>query len=300
MDLGVRRQPGRSLAVHGFSAADSLSVRQARRMMRVLTQADAEAIRRGRNELAHGSSRALERHPLAAMEPEERAELVLSVSQRLPDGPVAASFRRIAEDIRALGDRHTAASCHLAGMVLEVVWILWRSAERIGDLEAEQQERIRRHPRRMRMLDSAEVPLWVLGALQGMSTADLRTLTPEALLALAGLEDADGPDRHDGRLLSQARAALRVLRLLALLGVEPPCLNELLALLVVSIRGHDDTSPAVQGVPVPVRPCHPPGELVLAEPRVPRAPGCAVFRRFIDRDRHQLHRCGVRGRRLTA
>lgn len=288
--------------MHGFSAADSLSVRQARGMMRVLTQADAEAIHQGRNELAHGgSTKALERHPLAAMGPEGRAELVLSVSQRLPDGPVAAVFRRIAEDIRDLGDRHTAASCHLAGTALEVVWLVWRSAERIGDLEAEQQDRIRRHPGRMRMLNSAEVPLWVLGALQGMSTADLTTLTPETLLALAGLEEADGPVRHDGRLLSQARAALRVLRLLALLGVEPPCLNELLALLVVSIRGHDDTSSAaVQNVPLPARPCHPPGELVLAEPRVPRAPGSAVFRRFIDRDRHQLHRSGGRGRRLTA
>lgn len=288
--------------MYGFSAADLLSVRQARRMMRVLTRADAEAMCRGRNELVYGLNGVPESHPLAAMEPEKRAELVLSVSQRIPDERVAASFRRIAEDIRALGDRHTAASCHLAGIVLEVVWVLWGSVERIGDLEAEQQERIRWHPRRIRMLDSAEVPLWVLGSLQGMSTADLRTLTPEVLLALAGLEDVDSPDRHDGRLLSEARAALRVMRVLALLGAEPPCLNELLVLLAVSIRGgHDDTSSsAVQDVSLPARLCHPPGELVLAEPQVPRAPGCAVFRRSIDRDRHQLHKCGARGRRLTA
>lgn len=269
--------------------------------MGVLTRADAEAIRHSRNELAHGSSKALERHPFAAMEPEERAGLVLSVSQRLPDGPVADAFRGIAEDIRVLGDRHPAASCHLAGMVLEVVWVLWRAAEHIGDLEAEQQERIRHHPRRMRMLDSAEVPLWVLSALQGMPMMDLTALTPEALLVLAGREDADGPGCQGDGSLSQARAALRVLRMLALLGVEPHCLSELLAFLAVSIRGRADTLPsAVQDVPIPVWPCHPPGELVLTEPRVPRAPGCVVFRRSIDRDRRQLHECGVRRRRSTA
>jgi hypothetical protein len=57
----------------------------------------------------------------------------------------------------------------LASMALEVVWGLWRAAEHINDLDAEQRERNRRHPRRMRMLNSAEVPLWVLSALQGMS-----------------------------------------------------------------------------------------------------------------------------------
>lgn len=269
--------------------------------MRVLPRSDAEAMRRGRNELVYGSTGALGKHPLAALGPHERAELVHSVAQQLPDGPVAARFRELAQQIQALGDRHVEASCMLASMALEVVWRLWRAAEHINDLDAEQRERNHRHPRRMRMLNSAEVPLWVLSTLQGMSMKELKALTPEALLVLAGLENAEGPAHDGGQLLDQARAALRVLRVLALLGVEPSHLGELVALLIIRVDDGDHMpSLAVQEVPVPVHPCHPPGDLVLAEPRVPRAPGGAVLRRSINRDRHQLHGCGERGRSLTA
>lgn len=207
------------------------------------------------------------------MEARERAELVLSVAERLPEGRFAAQCKDIAAQVLALGDQHLEASCMLAGMGLEVVWELWLSAQEIENLEAEQRARSQHHPRRLRMLTAAEVPLWVLSAVQDVSMAELRRLTPEKLLALAGLEDFGSTDL-ERESLSQAGSALHLLRALALLGVEPSHLSELLALLEARVNDTDDRNgSSVRDVPIPVRPCHPPGELVLAGPCVPRAPG---------------------------
>jgi hypothetical protein len=136
----------------------------------------------------------------------------------------------------------------------------------------------------------------VLAALAGKSSDDLGQMTARELVMLAG----HASPKVGGRdLLMEAEAALGLLRTLAVLDVEPGAWNELLSRLAARLEAAEDASQVGEFV-VPPRPCHPPGELVMAQPQIPRAPGCAVPRRSSDRGRRRLRKCGGRGGRLAA
>jgi hypothetical protein len=97
--------------------------------------------------------------------------------------------------------------------------------------------------RARRVLRSARIPLWVMRALSGVDVEDPRLMTAEDLVVRAGLSQPVAPrfravgEPSPEALLADAESALRVLRVLATLGVPPAAWNDFLEGLVVSPQG---------------------------------------------------------------
>lgn len=188
----------------------------------------------------------------------------------------------------------------LVGNAVDHVRQVWRVSDEIESLQAEEAALGGSNHRLMRVLRSAPVPLWVLAVLRDTPRSHILSLTAEQLLELAGL---DGPSFRFKRVtredaLTEATAVLDLLRILAVLGLEPSSWNEFLRGLAARLEHADHIQASrVEEVPVPPRPCRPPGELVTAAPRVPRAPGHVVPRCSTGRGRTQLRCLGRRGGR---
>ncbi|MFH8737129.1 hypothetical protein [Streptomyces sp. NPDC017964] len=207
----------------------------------------------------------------------------------LASGVVAAEDRLAelgradeAVDIRAL----------MIGQPMEWVVHVWRLADQMDELRARQKAWGMGHHRIARALKSARIPLWVVSALDGISRDDLRAMTPDDLVSRANLGDV---------ALAEAAQVLDRLRVIALLGIEPTDWKNFLDQLAARLEAAEEFQASrVAEVSIPPRPCHPPGGLLLTEPRVPRAPGRAVPRRITLQGRCRLHQPGGRGGRLTA
>ncbi|AQU70085.1 hypothetical protein BBN63_31820 [Streptomyces niveus] len=207
----------------------------------------------------------------------ESAAAVLSIEGRLAD--------------EGRSDEATRVRAVMIGLPMEWVVQVWRFADRMDELRARQKAWGRDNHRIARVLRSAHIPLWAVDALDGISIDGLRVMTPSDLLHLAGREEVS---------LAEAAHVLDRLRVLALLGVEPAEWNDLLENLAAQFEAAEGIQVSrVDEVAVPPHPCHPPGALVLAEPRIPRAPGHVVPRRITPQGRRRLHHVGGRGGRLT-
>ncbi|MFD9118833.1 hypothetical protein [Streptomyces bottropensis] len=301
----------------GRASVGGFSLRQAQRLMATVSADAAQAIGHARNCFAHGRSVDVQEHSLADLEVADQVVLLRELAKCVaPETPFAQLCERradallvLAEKVSEMPEANEASMPRMGSLLLtnqavEYVARLWRFAEQIEKLQGEQAALGGDHHRRLRVLKAAEIPLWALNALGGMSEDSLKTMTPEKLLELSGRGIA-GPalaarSSDETRLLREAEAVLALLRVLVVLGMEPTSWNEFLSRLTARLEA-DDTVEASRVVEfdVPPRPCRPPGELVTAEPRVPRAPGCAVPRRNRHRGRSRLHHRGGRGGRLT-
>ncbi|MFF9091478.1 hypothetical protein ACF1BE_35045 [Streptomyces sp. NPDC014991] len=273
-----------------------LSVEQAKHLMVAVSKSDSDAISRGLVALRYGVDGALDGHPLAVRGSQGVASLLHTVASRVSGTPMAAHIVRLAMDAKALADTNPQASCLLASYALHPVEELWRDADTVNDLELDQVARSHGHPHRLRMLRSAKVPLWALEELLAMPPEMLWVITPETLVELAEVSELQGLGRDE--LVAQAAGILCLFRILSVLAAAPSEVIELLQLLDL---GNDEAAAMsasyLQRKRAPARACRPPGALVLAQPRVPRAPGRAVPRRSNVEGRCRLRQ---RGGRLIA
>jgi hypothetical protein len=284
----------------------------------------AEAIWRMRCNAVHrfpGTSSGLVddpvRHPLIDGSGVQRAVLLRALAGCAPGTPFAQFCSQAAEQIVALdlvrtgadansGDAYRMVGLTMVGEVMRFVLQAWNAAGRIDALDAQQDAWCARNHRARRVLRAARIPLWVVSALSGVNSEDVRSMTAETLVERAGLSQAmvrgfDAEEPSPAALLADAESALRLLRILAALQVEPAAWNSLLEEVAARMEAVADTNATGVGeIPVPPRPCQPPGALILSEPRVPRAPGPVAPRRRIDRDRSRLRHCGGCGGRLAA
>ncbi len=274
--------------------------------MTAVPRTEAAAITDARNRLAHFAGPVdldQVQHPLVTASCEERAELVMSLARLAPGTPFASVCERFAEAIRQLELMDVPAAwvehsrkreLMMAGEVMRFVQHAWSLAGQIDDLQAGQDALCGRGPRTQRVLRKARIPLWVVNALKDIDPYDLRSMTAVALLDLADFKDPEllhRGERSRDAFLAEAASALQVLRVLTILNVEPAAWNELLERLDARLEAAERPDASRVGeVAVPPRPCRPPGELVLAEPRVPRAPGCVAPRRSIDMGRRRVQR----------
>ncbi|MFF4941964.1 hypothetical protein [Streptomyces rubiginosohelvolus] len=273
-----------------------LSVQQAKHLMVAVSKSDSHAISKGLMALRYGADGALDEHPLAARGSQDMASLLRTVAGYVSGTPLAAHVARLAKDAKSLADINPQASCLLASYALHPIEDLWREADTINDLELDQVARSHGHPHRLRMLRSANVPLWALEELRAMPPETLWAIAPETLVDLAEVSEIQGLGRDD--LVAQAADVLCLLRILSVLASAPSEVIELLQLLDLGNDEADASFPLyVQHKQAPARACRPPGALVLAEPRVPRAPGHAVPRRPPVEGRCRLRQ---RGGRLIA
>jgi hypothetical protein len=300
------------------------SVREARRLMSAVSRDTAAEIVRVRNNVAHGHPGSYSpfvsevKHSLVAGSGAQRTSALRALAACAPGTAFAQVFTQVAERITAFdrfcaaGDDRTVESARTASLmlvadVMRVVLDTWREAGGIATLDAQQKTLSAGSDRAQRVLRSARIPLWVMRVLSGVDVEDLRLMTAEDLLARAGLSQPVAPrfsavgEPSSEALLADAESALRLVRFLAMLRVPPAAWNDFLEGVAVRIEATADTTASKVGdVPAPPRPCHPPGELVMSEPRVPRAPGAAVPRDRTDKGRSRLHRCGGRGGRSAA
>ncbi|CAM5542494.1 hypothetical protein Sdia_48250 [Streptomyces diastaticus subsp. diastaticus] len=241
------------------------------------------------------------KQPVVHRAPEEQVCLLRSMARCVQDPNFAEMCLELAIQVEAAEDRlaglgradeAVAIRSLMIGQAMEWVVHVWRLADQIDDLRARQKAWSKGHHRVARVLKSARIPLWVVGVLEDISHDELRTMTPGDLVRRAGLGNV---------WIAEAAQVLDRLRALALLGVDLADWNELLDQLATCLDA-DKNLPAsrVGNVDVPPRPCGPPGGLVLTEPRVPRAPGCAVPRRITTHGRRLLHQDGRCGGHLTA
>jgi hypothetical protein len=300
------------------------SVSEARRLMAAVPRDTAAEIVRARNNVAHGhpgsySSFVSEvKHSLVAGSGAERTSALRALAARAPGTRFAQACTEAAERITAF-NRFTAAGddrivesaqtviLMLVADVMRVVLDTWRETGGIATLDAQQESLSAGNDRARRVLRAARIPLWVMRALSGVDVENLRLMTAEDLVDRAGLSRPVAPrfsvagEPSPEALLADAESALRLVRFLAMLRVPPAVWNDFLEGLAGRLEATADTIVSKVGeVPVPPRPCHPPGELVMSEPRVPRAPGAAVPRDRTDRGRSRLHRCGGRRGRSAA
>ncbi|QHV83527.1 hypothetical protein C0R01_31370 [Streptomyces albidoflavus] len=283
--------------------ASSFSVVEAQRLMAAVPADVANDVWRTRCAMMHTHFRSFPhvgQHPVVHRAPGEQARLLRAMARCVRDtkfaemclesaAAVVTIEGRLADEGRS--DEATRLRALMIGMPMEWVVQVWRFADRMDELRARQKAWGRDNHRIARALRSAHIPLWAVDALGGISIDDLRVMTPSDLLHLAGREEVH---------LTEAAHVLDRLRVLALLGVEPAEWNDLLDSLTVRFEATDGTQVSrVEEVAVPPHPCHPPGALVLAEPRIPRAPGHVVPRRITPQGRRRLHHVGGRGGRLT-
>nr|WP_128862185.1 hypothetical protein [Streptomyces sp. HB202] len=292
----------------------TFSLRQARRLMAAVSADTADAIQQARNHVVHHDSVDLKRYPLADLSLPEQVALLRELVKCAAGSPFADLCEDMAGDLLHFADRASQIpdlpvdmprmrSLMLTNGAVEFVARLWRLADQLDRLQGEEIALGEEHHRRLRVLKAAEIPLWALSALGSMPEDSLKDLTAEKLLALSSQGIAGqalaARDSDQTRLMREAETILTLLRVLAVLGVEPDSWNEFLERLTARVET-DDTLEASRVVEfaVPPRPCHPPGELVMAEPMVPRAPGHPVPRRSVHRGRSQLHHHGRRRGRL--
>ncbi|MBB5959688.1 hypothetical protein FHS29_006309 [Saccharothrix tamanrassetensis] len=187
----------------------------------------------------------------------------------------------------------------LVGEVMDFARQVWKTAGRIEEFEKRQEELCGNRARAKRLRKKTRIPLWAVGYLSGITAGDLRSLTPEDLLHRAGpgvvsrlrelvlhgnlnpMGTFDGPEKLYGgdhsRYLDEAKTALLLMRALVALRVEAAAWEDFFRDLVARLEAVKAARVSRVAHPlVPPRPCRPPGELILAEPRVPRAPGHAV------------------------
>ncbi|WP_216587994.1 hypothetical protein [Streptomyces brasiliscabiei] len=283
----------------------SFSVTEASRLMAAVPEGVADNVWRARCTAMHGHFRdgydSFSKHPVVHRAPQKQARLLRSMAR-------CAQGTRFAEMCRTHADHLVVVEDKLAeegrsdeavtvralalGMPMEWVVQLWRLVDVMSELRARQKAWGENHHRIARALKSARIPLWVVGALDEISLDDLRSMTPSDLVSRAGLGESS---------LDEAARALDRLRALALLGVAPTEWNTLLEVLLAWIKAAADVQASYAAeLDVQLRPCRSPGELLRSEPRVPRAPGCAVPRAVTVQGRRRLHRAGGRGGRLTA
>jgi hypothetical protein len=295
---------GRDLMVKAGLAL-SFSVAEAQRLMAAVPADVADNVWRARCSVLHGhfdSFGNLGKYPVVHRVPREQARLLRSMARCSQGSRFAEMCRtnadrlmttadRLAEKDRA--DEAVTVRALALGMPMEWVLQLWRLADVMGELSARQKTWSKGHHRIARALKSARIPLWVVGALDEFSLDDLRDMTPSDLVSRAGRSESS---------LNEAARVLDHLRILALLGVEPTAWNMLLLeTLAACLEAAEDVRASYAAkLDVPLRPCRPPGGLLRSEPRVPRAPGCAVPRAVTVQGRRRLHHAGGRGGRLTA
>ncbi|WP_128382506.1 hypothetical protein [Streptomyces cavernae] len=282
----------------------SFSVTEASRLMAAVPEGVADDVWRARCTAMHGHFGdrfdSFSKHPVHRA-PQEQARLLRSMARCVQGTRFAEMCRthadrlvviqdKLAEEGRA--DEAVSVRALALGMPMEWVVQLWRLADVMSELRARQKAWGESHHRIARALKTARIPLWVVGALDEISLDDLRSMTPSDLVSRAGLGESS---------LDEAAQALDRLRALALLGVEPTAWNTLLEALVAWIEAAADVQVSYAAeLDVQLRPCRSPGELLRSEPRVPRAPGCAVPRAVTVQGRRRLHHAGGRGGRLTA
>lgn len=293
---------GGSLATRGGLAL-SFSVAEAQRLMAAVPQDVADNVWQARCTVMHPHFVRYDsfgKHPVVHRGPREQARLLRSMARCVQDSRFAemcrsnADFLVVAEDRLAEADRADEAVTVRAlalGMPMEWVVHLWRLADVMSELRARQKAWGKGHHRIARVLRSARIPLWVVGVLDEISLDELREMTPSDLIGRAGGRESS---------LAEAARVLDRLRVLALLGVEPTAWNMLLDTLAACLEAAADAraSYAVER-DVPLQPCRSPGGLLRSEPRVPRAPGCAVPRAVTVQGRRRLHQAGGCGGRLT-
>ncbi|MFD4829130.1 hypothetical protein ACFWPV_04620 [Streptomyces uncialis] len=281
--------------------ASSFSVAEAQRLMATVPADVANDVWRARCTVAHSHFRNHEHvglHPVVHRAPEEQARLLRGMARCVKDTVFAEMCLNFAASLATVGNRlaeqgrsdeATAVRALMIGQPMEWVVQVWRLADRMDELRARQNAWGKDHHRIARVLKSAHIPLWAVGALDEISSDELRAMTPSDLADLAGLGNAS---------LAEAAHVLNRLRFLALLGIEPTVWNEFLEKLTARLEAAEVLQTSwVEEVLVPPHPCHPPGALVLAEPRVPRAPGHVVPRRITPQGRRRLHHVGGRGGR---
>ncbi|WP_159401659.1 hypothetical protein [Streptomyces sp. NRRL F-5053] len=293
---------GGNLAVRA-GLASSFSVAEAQRLMAAVPADVANDVWRARCTTVHSHFPRHDhvgKHPVVHRTAEEQARLLRSMARCVQDTRFAEMCRDLATDVVTAEDRlvelgradeATGIRALMIGQPMEWVVQVWRIADLMDELRARQRAWGMSHHRIARVLKSARIPMWVVGALDGIAHDDLRAMTAGELVSRAGLGEV---------WLEEAARVLDRLRALALLGVEPADWNEFLEKLAARLEvAEASQSSLVEEVAVPPQPCHPPGALLIAEPRVPRAPGHVVPRRPIHRDRGQLHHHGGLGGRLT-
>jgi hypothetical protein len=304
--------------------AAGFSLRETKRLMAAVPLDAAQAIGRMRAHVRYGTtdeSPAVAgdqvQHPLIDGSVAQRAALLKVLAGCAPGTQFAQVCRTAAEQLvefektTASGDNNVNNAFRkyailIIGNIAQFVLQAWGAAGRIDTLAAQQENLSAGNPRARRVLKAARIPLWAVSTLSKVDTEDLRSMTAMELVRRAGLGQPHSTgfvwlgEPSQEILLADAEAALRLMRILATLRLEPTAWNAILEHVAFRLEAYEETCASrVEEVPVPPRPCHPPGGIVLSEPRVPRAPGGAAPRRRIDRDRCQLHRSGRRGGRLT-
>ncbi|QKV95980.1 hypothetical protein HUT19_33120 [Streptomyces sp. NA02950] len=283
----------------------SFSVTEAMRLMAAVPEGVAVNVWRARCTVMHGHFRdgydSFSKHPVVHRAPQEQARLLRSMARCVQDARFAEMCRDHADHLVVAEDRLTeegktdeaiTVRALALGMPMEWMVQLWRLADVMSELRARQKAWGENHHRIARALKSARIPLWVVAALDEIPLDDLRSMTPRDLVSRAG--------RSEG-FLTEAARVLDSLRILALLGVEPAAWNTLLDILTACLEAEAEIQASCTAKrDVLPRLCRPPGQLLRAEPRAPRAPGPAIPRSVTVQGRRRLHRAGGCGGRLTA
>ncbi|MFJ4633416.1 hypothetical protein [Streptomyces sp. NPDC088847] len=213
----------------------------------------------------------LREHPQCSDRVQSLIDSVNFLGKHIADHPLSQWFQEVVRNLTVLKDSRPCSylpSTVLAGHPFELITELWRSTPRITELHGRENTWSQGHPRRRNMLAAAGMPLWVLEQLHTADLRSLQDLTPEELIERAALRGLDRYGLDHAKLVEQAHAALRLLRVLMVLAVVQ---HQLLASwLAADTAGYEWLA---SEPPVPERPCRPPGALLLASPRVPRAPG---------------------------
>ncbi|MET7913839.1 hypothetical protein ABZS98_37580 [Streptomyces avermitilis] len=295
---------GGSRATRVVGLAASFSVAEAQRLMAAVPEGVADNVWRARCTVMHHHFKrhdSFAKHPVVHKAPHEQARLLRSMA-RCARGSDFAEMCRTSADVlvetedrlaeKGRTDEAVTVRALTLGTPMEWVVQLWRLADAMSELQARQKDWGKGHHRIARVLRSARIPLWAVGALDGISLDSLSAMTPGDLLSRAGLGES---------YLHEAAQVLDRLRVIALLGLEPTAWNMLLDTLAACLEAAADSmASCAEKRDVPLRSCRSPGELLRAEPRVPRAPGCAVPRAVTVQGRRRLHHAGGRGGRLTA
>ncbi|MFI0091852.1 hypothetical protein [Streptomyces bobili] len=257
--------------MHVRTPTTHLSVHQAQRIMSVVPRDVAYAIRRGFVHARYEDGCGLREHPQCNDHVQGLIDSVNFLGKHIADHPLSQWFQEVVTTLTVLKDSRPCSymsSTVLASHPFELITDLWRSAPRITELHGQEHTWSQGHPRRRNMLAAAGIPLWVLEQLHTADLRSLQNLTPEELIDRAAISGLDRYGLGHAKLVEQAHAALRLLRVLMVLAVVQ---HQLLASwLVADTAGPEHPVPEP---PVPERPCRPPGALLLASPRVPRAPG---------------------------
>jgi hypothetical protein len=231
----------------------------------------AYAIRRVSIHARYEGRCGLREHPHCSDHVQSLIDSVNFLSKHIADHPLSQWFQEVVATLTVLKDSQPCSylsSTILAGHPFELLTDLWRSAPRITELHSQEHSWSQGHPRRRSMLTAAGIPLWVLEQLHTADLRSLQDLTPEELIKRAAIRGLDRYGLDHAKLVEQAHAALRLLRVLMVLAVVR---HQLLASWLFADTAGPEY-PALEP-PVPERPCRPPGALLLASPRVPRAPG---------------------------